>query len=150
MNGWECEIIGSGTSEYIDQLKKQIKNYKLESKVTIKDACYGQSKIRVFQDATAFILPSYSEGFGIAIAEAMRWGLPVITTTSTPWKIIESKKLGWYVKPNVNEISQAINELFNTKTEDLRSMGQRCREYILRRNDWNDIAEQMKKELESL
>tara|TARA_Y100001968_G_scaffold125085_1_gene114070 strand:- start:2010 stop:3140 length:1131 start_codon:yes stop_codon:yes gene_type:complete len=150
MNGWECEIIGSGSNEYRNKLNDQIKYYKLQSKVFIKNACYGKNKERVFREASAFILPSYSEGFGIAIAEAMRWALPVITTTSTPWDVIKNRGLGWYVKPNVDELSNAISELFNTSPEDLRSIGKRCREHILQRNDWNDIAEQMKIRLDKL
>ena len=122
----------------------------MESKVKLKDACYGKKKITAFKEASAFILPSYSEGFGIAIAEAMRWGLPVITTTSTPWQAIKSKRLGWYVSPTVNDLSTAIDELVDTSPEELTLMGERCREYISKRNDWNDIAEQMKIKLDNL
>ena len=53
----------------------------------------------MFRDSDAFVLPTYSENFGIAIAEAMSWGLPVITTTGTPWSALSDPSMG-YIKPN--------------------------------------------------
>ena len=49
-----------------------------------------------------FILLSHSENFGLSIAEALSYQLPVITTTNTPWKKLEKYKCGWCI--NLNEI----------------------------------------------
>jgi glycosyltransferase involved in cell wall biosynthesis len=40
----------------------------------------GENKKEVFADASAFVLPSYSENFGIAVAEALAAGLPCLVS----------------------------------------------------------------------
>jgi glycosyltransferase involved in cell wall biosynthesis len=48
----------------------------------------GEAKEAAFRDSDLFILPTHSENFGIALAEAMAHGLPVITTHGAPWKLL--------------------------------------------------------------
>ena len=42
----------------------------------------------------------------------MSWELPVLTTTGTPWDVLQNPEMGWYVKPNLEDISCAMYELF--------------------------------------
>ena len=63
-----------------------------------------KNKDKVFQDYDLFILPSKSENFGYVILEAIQFGLPVLTTNSTPWQIIEKKNIGWIIDSNLNDI----------------------------------------------
>ena len=93
------------------------------------------------------MLPSLSEAFGISIAEAMSYGLPVLTTTRTPWKIIQNKKLGWIVEPNVQELAKATQKLFNSSEKELALMGLRAQEIVSERYDWNKTAEMMKNQI---
>ena len=94
------------------------------------------------------MLPSLSEAFGISIAEAMSFGLPVITTTATPWVDIQKEKTGWYVKPDKTELANAVQSLFNAKEEQLILMGERAQKLITKRYDWNKTAKQMQEQIE--
>ena len=51
----------------------------------------GKEKDRIFRSCDLFVLLSYSENFGLAIAEALSYRLPVITTLNTPWKNLNKK-----------------------------------------------------------
>jgi glycosyltransferase involved in cell wall biosynthesis len=54
----------------------------------------------LMQQCTVFVFPSYFEGFGLVLLEAMACGLPVITTTATAGPdIVTEGEDGWVIKP---------------------------------------------------
>jgi glycosyltransferase involved in cell wall biosynthesis len=59
--------------------------------------------------AHVFIMPSKSENFGHAIYEALHAGLPVITSSNTPWNELELQPAGLNVQAVPAEISKAIS-----------------------------------------
>lgn len=74
--------------------------------------------VKLYNSATAFIMPSFYEGFGLPILEAMASGCPVITTEkgSIP-EVADSA--AYFVDPgSVESIKDGINEVM--KNEDLR------------------------------
>ena len=140
---WTCVIAGMGSAAYENELIKRVKLLGLEKIVSFTGPVYGEEKDVIFQQSHAFILPTYSENFGIAIAEAMSWGLPVITTTGTPWSALRNPALGWYVNPNVNDISYALHSLFQKSQVELNCMGSKCRDFVQSNFSWNTIGTKM-------
>ncbi len=125
---WTLKIVGSGEPSYVARLKrlcaeKPIANVEFHPHVD------GDARERMFEGASAFVLPTFSENFGNAIAEAMLRGLPVITTTGTPWSVIAEKKLGWYVEPTLEQLTGALKALFESDAAHLSDMGERAGHY---------------------
>ena len=56
-----------------------------------------------------YIQPSKSENFGHSIYEALMTGLPVITSSNTPWQRLEERGAGWNVD-TADELSDAIQQ----------------------------------------
>ena len=77
-----------------------------------------------------FILPTYSENFGIAIAEALACGTPVITTQGTPWKELESYQCGWWIPIGTTAIIEALKHFLQCTESDLEKMGRSGRKLI--------------------
>jgi glycosyltransferase involved in cell wall biosynthesis len=75
----EWSIVFAGNGE-IDKGIAISKKYKIENKVVFKGWVSDKEKEEVFSRASIFCLPSYSEGFPMAILDAWAYGLPVITT----------------------------------------------------------------------
>lgn len=73
-------IAGSGTEDYVQYISNLCSHLKLNFCTTFANFVEGQHKILLLQGSDIFALPSYGENFGIAVAEAMAYGLPVIVT----------------------------------------------------------------------
>ncbi len=146
-NGWKILIYGNGSEGYINKLQKIINLNKLKENVELKEAVFNEEKYKVLSESSAFILPSYSESFGIAIAEAMFFGLPIITTTKTPWNAIKSRNLGWFVNPEKEALTIALQELFNSSENNLLKLGNRAKSYITKKYDLMSTSQQMKEEI---
>lgn len=146
-NGWKINIYGNGSKEYIKKLNQIIIKNNLEEKVFLKKGIFKEEKYKVLSSASAFILPSYSESFGIGVAEAMSFGLPVITTTKTPWATINKKNFGWIIKPNIKELKFVLKQLFASSEKKLFKIGNEGKNYISKSYDLLETSLQMKKEI---
>ncbi len=146
-NGWKVIIYGNGSKEYIKKLKNMIIKNNVNGKVILKEGVFGDYKYQVLDNASAFILPSHSESFGISVAEAMYFGLPVITTTKTPWSIISKKNLGWITKPEVEELKLVLKKLFYSSERELYKIGRNAKQYISKTYDLMETSRQMKEEI---
>jgi glycosyltransferase involved in cell wall biosynthesis len=125
---WRLLIVGSGEQKYVEGLKQFCASHNVPD-VGFKSHVDGKAREAVFRQASAFILPTYSENFGNAVAEALIRGLPVITTTGTPWSDVVEQKCGWYIQPTVSELKRVIAEATATDSHTLIQMGARGREY---------------------
>lgn len=76
------DIVGEGEKEYTEKVIQLVANLKLEEKIKFHGFLRGKEKRERFLEADLFVLPSFQENFGIAIVEAMSYGVPVIITSS--------------------------------------------------------------------
>ena len=73
-------IAGSGDPAYVATLKERAMELNLEEDVVWAGFLDGKAKLAAFAAADLYVLPSYSENFGIALLEAMAAGLPCMST----------------------------------------------------------------------
>jgi glycosyltransferase involved in cell wall biosynthesis len=111
--------------------------------ILFSPALEGPEKWAAFRDADLFVLPTHSENFGIAVAEAMAHGLPVITTHGAPWKLLEEEQCGWWVPVSVDGIAAALDDATRRSPEELAAMGERGRAVVVERFSWDKIAADM-------
>lgn len=128
---WKLIIVGNGENEYVSNLKKIIHIKNLENSVSILPPAFGVDKIKMYHNSDLFILPTYSENFGMVIAEAMSCGTPVITTKNTPWEILEVTNSGWWIDLSIESIQQTIEKAISLDHKDLIKMGENGRKCIV-------------------
>ena len=138
---WQVIIAGNGEQEYITELNNIIHNAGLQTSVKIEGPVFGKDKIKLYQESALFVLPSYSENFGMVIAEAMACGLPVITTKSTPWGVLNEKSLGWCIELSKDSLVEAINMALSLGQTKLFNMGSKASEYISSTLQYEKVAE---------
>jgi glycosyltransferase involved in cell wall biosynthesis len=73
-------IAGSGDPKYLDALKSLAHELNVDHRVNWLGYVEGQRKREVLASASAFVLPSFSENFGIAVVEALAAGLPCLVS----------------------------------------------------------------------
>lgn len=120
--GWLVEIIGNGDETYINLLKEKIRGLNLENQLQIKKPVFGADKVRVFREASLFVLPTYSENFGIVVAEALASFTPVITTKGTPWQELDTHNCGWWINIGVEALKKTLEIALNKKESELIEM----------------------------
>jgi len=76
-------------------LQRLIQRYDLHDSIDFLDWADGAAKIRLLADARCVLLPSHFESFGRVVPEAIAAGTPVIASSATPWKSIESIGCKW-------------------------------------------------------
>lgn len=71
-------VVGSGEAGYERSLKERARALGVDGRVHWAGHLEGQAKADAFARANVFVLPSFSENFGIAAAEALAAGLPCV------------------------------------------------------------------------
>lgn len=137
---WQLLVIGNGEAEYIHRLEMKVERLGLKDSIKILPQVFGEAKIKVYQESALFCLPSYSENFGMVIAEAMSCGTPVITTTNCPWEILDESKIGWCVDLSVDNIERALREAMTMTPTDLYEMGQQASKLINENYDYRVVT----------
>ncbi|WPR71645.1 glycosyltransferase [Flavobacterium sp. NG2] len=127
---WELEIAGNGELVYIEQLNQIIKIQSLQKEIKIVGPKFGKDKIATYHSASLFVLPSYSENFGIVVAEALASGLPVITTMGTPWEELETYSAGKWIELVDENLLDSMTLLMKMEEKELQEIGKRGRMLI--------------------
>jgi glycosyltransferase involved in cell wall biosynthesis len=149
-SNWLLVIAGTDEGGHERELREKVKTLQIESCVRFVGPLFEQEKFDAYSAASAFVLPSTSENFSIAVAEALAFRLPVLTTTGAPWKEIAINNAGWWVDPVPESIKAGLEKLLAASSADLRQMGERARSLIATQYLWNQIAEKSLRFYEAL
>lgn len=156
---WTVVIVGNGEEEYIESLKLKVKSLELEDCIKILPPVFGEAKTKLYQESSLFCLPSYSENFGMVIAEAMSCGVPAITTNGTPWQLLngdcttmgasldmlgDDKRTGWCIELSVENLENTLREAMSMDPAALYEMGQRGSRMINENFNYQSVAKKTK------
>ena len=106
---------------------------------------YGDEKSKAYFGADLFILPSHSENFGVAVAESLAHGCPVIVSKGAPWSQLESKGCGWWTNNDVLSLIETLSASMKESKAQLEIMGSKGRTWMKKDFEWNLIAKKMDK-----
>lgn len=139
--GWRLILAGPDEAGHALTVRERMSALSLENDVSLIGEVEGEEKSRLFVEASLFILPSFSENFGVVVAEALSYSLPVITTTGTPWRELTEYDCGWWVAPEVDALTESLHQACAMPVAELQQIGERGRT-LAAQYDWQNIAHQ--------
>ncbi|APG25676.1 hypothetical protein A7E75_12135 [Syntrophotalea acetylenica] len=126
------------------------KNNTLESDINVEEALivfagplFGDEKVKAYQDADLFVLPTLSENFGMVVPEALACGTPVITTKGAPWHELTETESGWWIEVGTEPLRACLHEALAKSTVELNEMGLRGRKLVEDNYSIASVAKQM-------
>lgn len=125
---WTLEIIGDGFER--SSIEEKIKQYHLENQVSLSGMQTPEYIEKAMLESSIYVLPSFSESFGIVILEAYSCGLPVVAfdSASGARNLVKDGKTGYLISNREKEsMKEKLTLLANNK--NLRKkMGKQARE----------------------
>ena len=143
LTDYTINIAGEGDADYIASLKNKAKELGIEKLINFCGGVYGENKWNLFRDADIFVLPTYSENFGIVVGEALACGTPVITTKGTPWEELNTEHCGWWTEIGSKATKEALSSFLTLSVEELKKMGYNGRRLIENKYSTKKIAQDM-------
>ena len=138
--GWRLQIAGPDEAGHRAEIERAIAAAGIRDVIDVIGRLDGEAKLRALVEADLFVLPTHSESFGMAIAEALAHGLPVLTTTAAPWLSLPERGCGWIVEPSIDAIVAGLRESTSLDSATLHAMGAKGREWMAAAFTWDDVA----------
>ncbi len=135
---WLLLVAGIPEAYSLAELQDGLRHRAAGERIAVVDA---RNRPPPYGLASLFLLPSHSENFGMVVAEAMAWGVPVLVTDTTPWAEVAAENVGWCVP--WARYREALRAALAEPTERLEQRGARARDWVLRRFSWADAARRL-------
>ncbi len=137
-------IIAGGDDGYKKDIERMVLSHHLSGAVIFTGPLKGEEKEAAYRESNVFVLPSYSENFGMSAGEAMRAGLPVVVTPGVAIALdIEKAGAGKIAEKNPDAVAGALLSLLRNP-EEAKEMGKRGRELVKSRFSPRAVAEAMR------
>ena len=155
-------IAGADLIGYGKEVERMVREKGLGETVLMTGHVDGEVREALLGHSMFLVLPSYSENFGLVVAESLAAGRPVLTTTGTPWGATRSpirmririkedgsdesmnlEENGCGVICEVGGLKEALSKMMSFSDEELDQMGARGRKMVGDRFSWKGAAETM-------
>lgn len=143
LQGYTVRIAGEGDAAYVDSLRRLSAQLGTDDIVTFEGGVYGERKWQLMRQADLFVLPTYSENFGIVVAEALAAGTPVITTVGTPWHDLTTHGCGWLTDTGTAPLVAALRQALMLTAADRERMGRAGRRLVEQHYSAQGMAQAM-------
>lgn len=140
---WVLSIAGWDQGGYESELKALASDLGVSDTVQFPGPLFGADKTRAFARASAFVLPSLSEGVPMAVLEAWAFRLPALITPECNLPEAFAADAAVRIESNADSIAGAFQSLLAMPKEARAAIGQNGRRLVERQFTWTIAVEQM-------
>jgi glycosyltransferase involved in cell wall biosynthesis len=137
---WRLEIVGWDDGGHEIGLRAKCHWLGLDSSVSWPGPQFGKQFPAAYQRASAFILPSFSEGLPMAVLAAWAYGKPVLMTRQCNLPEGFTAQAALEIAPSVDSIAEGITRIMEMPDEELAAMGRRGRRLVEEQFTWPQVA----------
>jgi len=102
-------LVGPDDDGYGERIRRWLRTQGVLGRATFTGMLSGPERLAAFRDADVFVLPSYTENFGIAVVEAMASRVPVVISNKVNiWHTVAEAEAGLVVDCNARQLRQAL------------------------------------------
>jgi glycosyltransferase involved in cell wall biosynthesis len=136
-------IAGPDNEGYGERVRGWLRAQGVLSRVTFAGMLRGSAKEAAFRLADVFVLPSYTENFGIAVVEAMARKVPVVVSNRVNiWHEIEGAAAGIVVEPESDAVARGVIRVLDDR-KLRRQLGENGFELVRREYSWQSVGDKM-------
>jgi glycosyltransferase involved in cell wall biosynthesis len=135
-------LVGPDQWGYQSAIEKILIREDMVDKVIFTGMLTGKEKQAVLDSADIFVLPSLSEGFSMALLEAMLSGLPVVISPQCNFAEVETAGAGKIVAVDVDSLAKTLTELLKDRRA-CHEMGKRGAKLVREKYTWDIVADRM-------
>jgi len=129
--------------DYGQKVRGWVRDYGIQGNVDWIGSLYGRDVVQAYVDSDVFVLPSYTENFGMTVAEAMASGVPVVISNKVNIHAeVEASGSGIVTNCDSTEVGQALMALLQDPGRRA-VMGRSGRSYVHKHWTWDSVSRSM-------
>jgi len=140
---WELVIAGPDENGYRAVIEGQVRAAGLEGMVRFVGPVSGAAKIAQLAAAELFVLTSYSEGFPMAVLEAMASGVPVLATEECNFPDVAAHEAGWLCRAEAEAVATTLRRAIEAGDDERAQRGRLGRQLVERKYSWSLLAAEL-------
>ncbi len=144
-------VIAGGDDEgYKKKVVSIVDKLGIGDRVIFTGALNGREKLEAYAGSDIFVLPSYSENFGMTVIEAMACGLPVVISDKVGiCREAKGKNCAIVVEPNTESVYNGLSKLLDDERLK-KDMAESGRSFVNESYNIDKVADKMIEEFEKL
>jgi glycosyltransferase involved in cell wall biosynthesis len=140
----DLHLLLAGTDEGAwAPFRARMEGFGLAGRMTYLGHVSGEHARRAWAASDAFVLPSYSEGFSMAILEALACGLPCLITTACHFPELAAAGGAVVVGPTADEVTRGLRDLIERGPEERAELARIGRGLVEREYTWDRQARRL-------
>jgi poly(glycerol-phosphate) alpha-glucosyltransferase len=140
---WSFAIAGWNEFGHENELRKLAKDLGIDDDVRFLGPLLGDKKVAALQSASAFVLPSLSEGIPMGVLEAWGYGLPVLMTPECNLTQAYAINAAIEIRSDASSMAAGLIRLWTMSDHERRNIGMSGRRLVEERYTWKHVVQQL-------